>query len=299
MILVSGANGFLGQAIIRQLTAKKHKVVGLVFNFNKKFLLKDKNLKYIKLDITKQNDFKKINKIKNIEAVFHTAAHIDFDQNLATFEKCFKVNVSGTVNLLEFCRKNKIKKFVFSSTANVYDQNNKSPVKETDSVFPDNFYSQSKLAAERACLYYQRIYGMKIIILRYSGLYGWQGQSTNAVNIFVNQAIKNKDILIYGKGDKIRDWTYVKDAAGANIKCLNYNRVGIFNISSGGGFKIKEAAELVKKIFNSSSKIIFIKNSNKDTSPAKIVYDISKAKKELKFVSTPLAKALLEIKSNL
>jgi len=295
MILVSGANGFLGQALIRQLLNKDYKVIGLIFGLeNSKSLIKDKNLRYIKLDIRKEKEFKKLAQIKNIKAFFHTAGYIDFGQSSTTFKKCFEVNVLGTLHLLEYCRAKKIKKFIYSSTVNIYNSGDKPPIKESDSILPDNFYSLSKLIGEYLCLYYQQVYGIKISILRYSGLYGWQGQAITALNIFINKAIKGEKILIYGKGKQIRDWTYIEDAAQANIKSLRSGKEGIFNISFGRGLKIKEAAYLIKKIFKSSSRIIFV---NKSAGPVNIVYDVNKAKKELKFIPTSLFKALEEIKS--
>lgn len=110
-MLVSGANGFLGQTLIKQLLDKDYKVIGLIFGLeNIKSLIKHKNLRYIKLDIKREKEFKKLSKIKNIKAIFHTAVYIDFGQNLTTFKKCFEVNALGTLNLLEYCRGKKIKK---------------------------------------------------------------------------------------------------------------------------------------------------------------------------------------------
>ncbi len=294
MILVSGANGFLGQTLINQLLEKKYKIIGLTFGIKKpKSLIRHKNLQYVQFDIRKEKEFEKLSQIRNIEAVFHTAACIDFGEDLVAFDRCFKVNVRGTLNLLEYCRVKKIKKFIYSSTVSVYDFRNKKRVKESDLLLPSNFYGLSKLAGEYLCLYYQQVFKINTIILRYSGLYGFGGQPINALNIFISQAINKKDIQINGEGKEVRDWTYVEDAAAANIKSLEFKKNGVFNIATGKGVEIRRAADLVIKNFISPSKIVF---TNKNPGLPKLVYDINKAKKELNFIPTPLSKALKEIR---
>lgn len=293
-VLVTGANGFLGQRLIKELLHKNFKVIGLTFGKNpRKNLCKDKGVTYISLDIRSSKEFNKIIKINGIEAVFHTAAFIDFSESSDGFKECFKTNVIGTFNLLNYCVGKKIKKFIYSSSVSVYNSESKSKIGESYKTAPISFYGLSKLLAEYLCFYFQKKYGIQTVVLRYAGLYGLNSHFNNAINIFVGNAIKNEDFKVFGSGKDIRDWTYVKDAIQANLLSLKIKRSGIFNISEGRGYSIKDAVRLVEKVFCSKSKIIFFKRQGK---PSKIIYDISETKNILRFASTPLVKALKDIK---
>lgn len=248
--LVTGGDGFIGSRIVEKLNCESYD-------------LKSSN------DILDENNLR--GALKDVDIVFHTAAKISVPESQEKPEEYRKVNVEGTKNIVKLSDA----KIIFSSSAAVYGEYDRK-VSENDDLNPESNYAQNKIDGE------QIVSGSNGISLRYFNVYG-PGQSkeyAGVISIFIQQALKNEDIIIYGDGNQERDFVYVDDVVDANIAAMNYSgNEKIFNIASGNSVKIKDLAEKIIELCNSKSKILYQKPRNGD-----IIYscaDVSKAESEL------------------
>lgn len=273
-MLITGSKGFIGSHLFRYLKPLDHEVFGL-----------DKD----ECDINDLQKLKSIVKKTQPEIVFHLAARLPTDSKEEP-ERFFRNNVEGTFNLLESMKECGVHRMVYSSTMNVYGKTEYLPVDERHPARPINIYGLTKLLGERLCEFYAQNFNYKIIILRYSGVYG-PGRDNGAIDSFISRALKNEVLEISSDGSDIWDAIYIDDAVTAimlaleNISKINFE---IFNIGYGKGIKLLEIANKILKLTKSDSKLT-IEDKAK---PMKFYYDISKAKKSLKFIPTPVEKNL-------
>ena len=141
---------------------------------------------------------------------------------------------------------------MFSSSAGIFGELKTLPIKEDHPQEPDSPYGASKLAAEKMCLVYNKLYGMHNICLRYFNVFGPHQRYDaygNVIPIFANRLLNHNPLLIYGDGEQTRDFVNVHDVAEVNIAAAFSNNVeGVFNIGSGTRISINRLAELMKQI---------------------------------------------------
>jgi nucleoside-diphosphate-sugar epimerase len=291
-ILVTGATGFIGSHLCKDLVGEGYNVFGLFLEGKKQnvsFLLKEKNFHLLKGDV---RDFKEINKIikgKKIKIIFHLAATLPKENDIEEPFRLFEVNAKGTLNLLNIAYRNKIRKFIYASTSSVYSTPPEYlPVDEKHPTFPSTIYGASKLEGELYCNIYSK--KMDIMVLRYCGAYGIGQDEHYATYRFVKQALNNESITIYGDGSQSTNFTYIGDIIKGTILAMKKNKPGTYNISSGQKTSIKDLARMIIKLSGSKSKIIF---SNKKTDrPFHFTLDIKKSKKELNYFPLSLEDGL-------
>ena len=170
-ILVIGGNGFVGKHLVNHLVVRNHKVkiIDLVYN---------PNLKKIDQIIGDFNDNKILEKgFKNIDVVYHLGGLSDLNDTLHKPIETVNINIIGTINVLEACKKYKIKRFIYSST--VYVNSNEG-----------GFYKSSKIAAENYIREYSKLYGIRYTILRYGSLYGDRADKSNGLRLIIKNAVK-------------------------------------------------------------------------------------------------------------
>jgi UDP-glucose 4-epimerase len=236
-VLVTGGAGFIGSHLQNRLIEEGYKVA-VVDNLRsgKKERLNPK-AKFYQVDITDKSALDKVLADFNPQVVFHLAAQIDVGYSTKNPFEDFKINVLGTLNLLEGIKKLKIKKIIYSNTAGVYGNVSEKqlPVKEDMIPSPISPYGISKLAAENYIRFYANLYGFEWISLRYSNVYG-PGQlgnrETGVVSIFIDELLHNQQPTINGEGFNTRDYIYVTDVVSANLKATLFKGSGIFNIST-------------------------------------------------------------------
>lgn len=228
----------------------------------------------------KEEIFSKL-KIKEVYCIVHLASYIpkgnDEDPYLTLTN-----NVLSSINLLEFAKDQRVKRMIYSSSMSIYNTYVDKLVKEGEHINPKSLYSISKLESEYYCKYYSEKYGIFMIILRYGGVYG-NRKNAGAVYNFIRLCLDNKNIILEHDGIPKCDFTYVDDINQANLKAIqriDSIRFGIFNIGSGEGISVKDLANKIRTLTNSSSKII---KSNKKED-YNLVMDITKAKAILGYV---------------
>lgn len=306
MIIVIGATGFIGVNTVEKLIKEGKKVIAAGRNKQIGKHLENIGADFIELDITNQLDFQKLPK-NNVEGVILLAGllpanakvNVNINENA---DEYIKVNVLGTINVLEYCRKNKIKKIISTSSyADVFNSWKKGiALKETE---PRNFkytgdhavYVISKNTANDIMEYYNQQHKMNCIIFRLPPVYGVGPHSYIYVNgtlyksgiqSFIENAIQGNDIEIWGDPHLSRDIVYVKDVAEAFYLALESNKAyGLYNITSGTELELEEQVKIIIEVFgNEKKKSKIIYKSDKSNNTPSFLFDINKAKIDFGFV---------------
>lgn len=231
------------------------------------------------------------------EAVIQFAAYIEAGESVVNPEKFFYNNVFGTLNLLKAMMNNQVLKLVFSSTAAVYGEPKKVPIKEEDPKNPSNPYGESKLMVEKILGWYGRAYGLSSVALRYfnaagAALDGSLGQDYPKPTHLITRACeaalgKRNDFMINGNdyetpdGTCIRDYIHVLDLAEAHLVALkSFDRLqkgfNVFNVGTGKGHSVLEVVKMVKKITGLDFKVPI--GPRRPGDPGRLYADDSKIK---------------------
>ncbi|AJQ27710.1 NAD-dependent epimerase/dehydratase family protein [Pelosinus fermentans] len=234
-VLVTGGAGFIGSHVVDKLIQEKCQVViidnlstGLRENINPA-------ASFIQLDIRSDEIFT-IFMTEKFDFVIHLAAQTMVHKSLEMPDYDCDINILGTVNILEACRKMNVKRIVFSSTAAVYGNVTTLPVVETSQKAPTSFYGLSKFTCENYLSLYKEVYGLDYMILRYANVYGERqgdGGEGGVISIFARKIRQDQPVLIFGDGSQTRDFIYVRDVANANYQSLLVDHANkICNIST-------------------------------------------------------------------
>ena len=270
-ILVTGGAGFLGSHLIDILLKKDEQVIcldnyctGNIINVEKH---KDnKNFKLINTDISKKiNINEKVDEIYNL-ACPASPVHYQAD-SIFTSVTCF----NGTLNLLELAEKNSAKLF-HASTSEIYGDPLVHPQKESywgnvNTIGPRSCYDEGKRIAETLCNDFSKFRNVDVRMVRIFNTYGprMNVKDGRVVSNFINQALRNENITIYGDGTQTRSFCYFSDLIDGFVKLMGLDKQPIdtdgeivpINLGNPTEFTMLELAELVLKLTNSSSKIIY------------------------------------------
>lgn len=259
-ILVTGGCGFIGSNFIK-LILNEHKDVEIV-NFDKLTyagniknldqLKNNVNYSFVKGDISLEEDLVNIISEKDFDFIVNFAAESHVDRSIADPSDFLKTNILGTYTLLnlanKFLKKNQNFKFIHISTDEVYGalKIDDQPFSEKSQYLPNSPYSASKASSDHLVRAWHHTYGLNTIITNCSNNYGPFQHREKLIPLTIINAIKGKEITIYGDGSNIRDWLYVDDHCKAILKVMNHGEIGeTYNI--GGSNEISNL-EVVKKI---------------------------------------------------
>jgi UDP-glucose 4-epimerase len=247
-ILVTGGAGFVGSHLVKFLIQKKHVPI-IVDNLksgkysNIKKFIDEKKAKFIKMDIRN----KKILDLPKVDSVIHLAAIASVVESISNPTYVNDVNVNGTLNILEFCKKKKIKKIVFTSSAAVYG-NLEEKISEISIANPSTVYGSTKLTGEQYCKIYSNMFGINITVLRPFNIYGPRQNDTYAgvISKFSDRLNENKSPIIFGDGNQTRDFIHVVDVTRAFYSALKYKKriFEVFNLATGKSISINELAKI-------------------------------------------------------
>ncbi len=256
-VLVTGGAGFIGSHLVDALLDKGEEVhvVDDLSTGRQENL--DLAAFFHKIDICDSGLDKLICSIQP-EVVFHLAAQVSVPRSLENPYEDTRVNILGTVNLLEACVQAGVKRVIFSSSAAVYGMPQYLPLDEEHSLITISPYGTSKAAAEKYLQLYNRLYGLEYVILRYANVFGPRQDADGeggVVSIFA-QAVRNRlPLKIYGDGEQNRDFVYVKDIVRANLAALICSSSITVNVSTEKATSVNQLANLLNRIGNFSSSI--------------------------------------------
>lgn len=268
MILITGAAGFIGSIVAKQFILAGYETItidnlstGLIENIPKETVFIEGSCGN-KATIQKLNDF-------TIEGIIHIAGQSSGEVSFEDPQYDLESNTLSTLLLLDFAKKNNIKRFVFASTMSVYGDVVELPVNERNIPQPKSFYACGKLASES----YLKIYaglGIETYSLRLFNVYG-PGQNLKnlkqgMLSIYLAQALNTDQIIVKGSGDRFRDFVYIDDVVESfKIAYFNaYEGFDIFNICNGQPVTVDDMIAKIFKNLKYSKPVTFSKNTPGD-----------------------------------
>ena len=285
-IVLTGGSGFIGSHLSEELLKVDNNRLIIVDNLltgnieNIQNILDHKNVTFLQHDV---QDHIEID--EKVDYVFHlasAASPVAYTENPVN---TLKAGSLGTINTLGLARKHDAEYFL-ASTSEVYGDPLITPQNEEywGNVNPNgerSMYDEAKRFAEAATATYARSYDIKTKIIRIFNTYGpnMQLNDGRVVTNLIVQALNNEDLTIYGDGSQTRSFSYVSDTVAGIIAMMNSEYYEVFNIGNPYEMTVKELAETILKLTNSSSKIIFKPLPNDD--PQQRRPDITKAKEKL------------------
>jgi len=291
--LVTGGAGFIGSHLVDRLLRRAKKVV-VIDNFddyydprikrnNIEAHLNNKNFKLKKVDLRDKKSVDEVFQTNEIGKVVHLAARAGVRASLENPLLYEEVNIKGTSNLLEVCKRHHLESFVFASSSSVYGARSKIPFVEEEKVDnPLSFYAATKCAGELLCYTYHHLYGIPIVCLRLFTVYGPGQRPEMAIHKFTRLISQGKEIDIFGDGASKRDYTYISDIIDGIMQALDKRfEFEVFNLGSSRMVELRRLVSLIESFLGKKAKIRYLPRQPGEL-PATCA-DISKARKMLDY----------------
>ena len=295
-VLVTGGAGYIGSVVTAELKAAGHTVTvfdNLGHGYRESV---PDGVEFVEGDLSNGRQLVELLKRRSIEAVLHFAASIEAGESMKVPERYFRNNTANTLSLLEAVIETGVNKLVFSSTAALYGDPERTPIVETDTLKPTNAYGESKLLVEHMLAWFNKIHGLRYASLRYfnaAGATETLGEShvpeTHLIPLILQVASgKRESISIFGTdyptkdGTCVRDYIHVLDLADAHLRALNaLNERAplIYNLGNGKGFTVREVIEVAREV--TGHPIPVIESPRRAGDPAVLVASSSKIQSEL------------------
>ena len=261
-ILVTGANGFIGRALVEKLNSHGLNVVSLTS---------------MEGDIANKQTMEKFSQ-KGISHVFHLAGKTFVPDSWINPQIFYETNVLGTVNVLEFCRVNHVPLTYIS--AYVYGHPDILPIREDSVIRPSNPYAMTKWIAEQTCAFYAKTYDFPVITIRAFNAYGI-GQAENfLIPAIISQVLDGGANIIVKDLMPKRDYVYLDDLLTALIATLsNPINYRVYNIGSGVSLSVKEVIDIIQEVAGTKKNVI-CNNVARANELMDVVADITNVKNE-------------------
>jgi UDP-glucose 4-epimerase len=298
-ILITGGRGFIGSHLVKKVAKRDYKIY-IVDNLDVENTNNNKNTKalqnhhskisFYKEDLRNKKGISYIFNHEKIDTCIHLAAKIDVLDSIKNPYYTFDVNVKGTLNLLEACSNNKVKNFIFASSASVYGEALKLPISEDHILEPLSPYGASKVAGEALVSTYKKLGKIKnAISLRLFNVYG-EGQSLEYAGVikkFADRLSRRLPPIIYGDGKQTRDFVSVHDVVNAIILAAELEfkiqpSIGVFNVGTGTPTSISDLAQKMIRISGLNLEPIYDLANKAEIMNS--YADITRSKNILKFI---------------
>jgi len=264
-ILITGGAGFIGSHLIEEyLTNEAGKVVafddfstGTMDNLRQ---LKDDRLKIVKGSILDSDKLNRIVKREKIKIIDHLAAELEVYTGIRDVDKDARINIFGTLNVLNAAVKNNVEKVLFASSGAVYGEAKYIPIDEKHPLEPHWPYGVSKLSAERYVLQHHKLFGLNTTAFRYGIVYGPREWFGRVLTMFIKRIfLENKQPVVFGDGKQTRDFVFVKDVVKAHMLAIEKpESLGqAFNIGSGKSLSMGDLSNLLLKTSDKKFQIIY------------------------------------------
>jgi UDP-glucuronate 4-epimerase len=263
---LTGAAGFIASRVAELLLDRGDEVVG-IDNLNDAY---DPRLKHWRLEQLKSRDgfefvggdiedresLARVFGSHRFDGVINLAARAGVRQSVADPWVYISTNTTGTLNLLDLCRKHDVPKFLLASTSSLYGTHNPQPFSEdADTSRPLSPYASSKKAAEAMCYTYHYLYGIDVTVYRFFTVYGPAGRPDMSLFRFIQWVNEGKPVLIFGDGTQSRDFTYVDDIARGTVAGLKPLGYEVINLGSDTPVVLNDALRMVEEALGKSAEV--------------------------------------------
>ncbi len=246
-VTVTGGAGFIGSNLVKLLLDHGAEITILDdLSSGYETNIKGLPVTFIRGDVRNAENVERA--VTGSEVVFHLAASVGNKRSVDYPIADSEINVIGTLNVLEQARRSGVRRIVFSSSAGIFGELKTIPIREDHPVEPDSPYGASKLAAEKHCLAYSKIFNLEAVCLRYFNVYGVNQRYDaygNVIPIFVDRVLRGQPITIFGDGEQTRDFVNARDVARANyLAATSGGKSGAYNVASATRVTINELARM-------------------------------------------------------
>jgi len=236
-ILITGGAGFIGSHVADAYIKEGHDVVIIDNLVTGQIEFVNQKAKFYKFDIRSRETYDLIMDEK-FDVINHHAAQIDVRKSTEDPKYDAEVNILGSINILEASNKSGVKRFIFISTGGaIYGEQDYFPADEEHPTRPISPYGIGKLTVEKYLYYYNQVFKLDYVVLRYANVYGPRQNphgEAGVVAIFCDKMLRGNRAVINGDGTQTRDYVYVKDVVKANVLALTtYKTNEIYNIGTG------------------------------------------------------------------
>lgn len=246
--MVTGGAGFIGSTLVDALVASGAQV-SVVDDLSRGQRSRVPNdVDFHQLDIV-DHSLAAVIASAAPEVVFHLAAQIDVRRSVSEPLVDTRINVLGTVNVLEACARASVHRVVFASSGGaLYGDTAVLPTPETHPCNPASAYGAAKLAGETYGAVFQQVHGLEFVALRYANVYGPRQDphgEAGVVAIFAQRLVSGDDALINGDGGQTRDYVYVDDVVAANLRAAQTSTLGAYNIGTARACDVNQVYALM------------------------------------------------------
>jgi UDP-glucuronate 4-epimerase len=292
-ILLTGGAGFIGSHLAERLILREHPLF-IVDDLNDFYSIRTKNrnleeirkegpYEFEQADICDQQKLKGVFERHRPEIVVHLAARAGVRPSLEQPLLYERVNVHGTLVLLELSRLFGVKRFVFASSSSIYGATSKTPFVETEAnPNPISPYGVTKLAGEKACYCYTHLYQIPTICLRFFTVYGPRQRPDLAIHKFVTLIHEGREISVFGDGSSLRDYTFIDDIVDGVLAALDLDcQHEVINLGNSNPISLIEMIRLLEKHSGKPAQLRFL-----EIQPGDMPFthaDLSKAKQLLRY----------------
>ncbi len=294
--LVTGGAGFIGSHIASHLCSKGAKVT-ILDNFSTGKLDNLEGLRVRLVDGDIRDPAAVAEATKGVDTVFHQAALCSVSRSMKEPAPTHDNNVTGTLTMLEGCRKASVRRFVMASSSSVYGDSRTSPKHERLQPHPLSPYAASKLMGELYCQLYWKAYGLETVALRYFNVFGPrqdpESEYAAVIPRFIQATLNGHRPQIYGDGSQTRDFTFVRDVVSANMAAAESSRAAgqVMNVACGERWSLLELLDRLQLILDNRLEPEFQSRRAGDVLHSRA--DISKARRMIGFnPQTPFEEGL-------
>ncbi|MDD3225192.1 MAG: GDP-mannose 4,6-dehydratase [Clostridium sp.] len=274
-VLITGGAGFIGSQVADLLIDNGYEVciIDSLVHGNTKNV--NSRAKFYKADIRDKEIFD-IFKNEKPDFVIHNAAQISVPNSIDDPIEDASINIIGSINVLEAARMAGVKKVVYPASAAIFGEPRYLPIDEDHPLEMLSGYGVTKHTVEHYLKVYKSMYNIDYISLRCANIYGPRQDSSGeggVVAIFCEKMLKDEIPSIYGDGDQVRDFVYVKDVAKAFLMAIKSNKNGIYNVATNTKLTINELYKTINKILNKDIKCVYKEERKGDIRESYMSFD--------------------------